>query len=117
MTKHQIFDRLLKLGVLESLSEISFPLPPNTDNNTPASSLYKTSKNSTEKMTLTKNEAISHNVSIKDIMEIQIEGKGDNLSLGQRQLICICRAIIKQPKILLMDEATASIDQKTDELI
>ena len=47
----------------------------------------------------------------------EIESKGTNLSIGQRQLLCIARAIISQPKILLMDEATSNIDQKTDSVI
>ena len=46
-----------------------------------------------------------------------IEEKGQNLSSGEKQLICICRAIIKKSKIVLMDEATANIDIKTEELI
>ena len=46
-----------------------------------------------------------------------IEKSGSNLSLGQRQLVCIARALVNRPKILLMDEATASVDQKTDEII
>ena len=53
----------------------------------------------------------------EDLLNYQIEEGGKNLSMGQKQLICIARALIQKPKILLMDEATSNIDQMTDQLI
>jgi len=49
-----------------------------------------------------------------EIMDKMIEQNGNNLSVGEKQLVCIARAIIRKSKIIIMDEATANIDIKTE---
>ena len=50
-------------------------------------------------------------------LDYHIEDNGINLSIGEKQLICIARAFLKKTKIILMDEATANIDYKTESFL
>ena len=47
-------------------------------------------------------------------MDKNIEQGGSNLSVGQKQLICITRALLRKSKIVIMDEATSNIDINTE---
>lgn len=54
---------------------------------------------------------------LKDGYNTRIEQGGANVSGGQKQRLCIARAILKKPKILILDDSTSAVDTKTDRLI
>lgn len=54
---------------------------------------------------------------LPDAYETQLGGSGVNLSQGQRQLLCIARAILANPNLLILDEATSNIDTRTERLV
>jgi ABC-type multidrug transport system fused ATPase/permease subunit len=64
---------------------------------------------------------VLESVGLKEYIETQeakleavVDDNGENLSFGQKQLLCIARALLKQPKILVMDEASSGVDQETE---
>ena len=52
-----------------------------------------------------------------DKYDTYIEQGGSNVSGGQKQRLCIARALLKKPKILILDDSTSAVDTKTDRLI
>ena len=50
-------------------------------------------------------------------LDAEVNENGKNFSEGERQIICFARAMVRDPKILILDEATANIDTETEKLI
>jgi ABC-type multidrug transport system fused ATPase/permease subunit len=61
--------------------------------------------------------AVLDQVGLKIALNLKVDEKGKNLSLGEKQLLCLARCLLEQRPLIIMDEATSSVDPKSEEIM
>ncbi|KAG5981015.1 hypothetical protein E4U55_003408 [Claviceps digitariae] len=114
------FDQYTDEQVFEALRRVQLIGPDEVPNNNATGTTTTTTSNSTPQAEGVVGSAASSIMTNKNVfldLLSPVTESGSNLSQGQRQLLCLARAMLKKPTVLVMDEATASIDYNTDSKI
>ncbi|KAK3352219.1 ABC transporter [Lasiosphaeria hispida] len=112
------FNNYTDAELSDSLRRVHLVADSEPDSNSAAPVIEASSSSSedTATNTPTSNDG-PRNVNVFLDLSSPISEGGQNLSQGQRQLLCLARAIVSRPKIMVLDEATSAVDMTTDALI